>query len=199
MTRFGARALLTAAAAGVLLSAGGAAAQDFTVTGLAGLNLSSVSFRSSVASDTAPKPAPVFGIGAGWRVVSRLSFQGDVLYSRRTTEFDDVAVDTLTYLEVPLMMRVRIVEQPGWSVHATMGAVQAWLLTAEEEVGGDRLDIEPALRTSDLAPAVGVQVRLRRIVADVRYLHGINDLYSAGLVNGRQRTIQLLVGYQLVR
>jgi hypothetical protein len=176
-----------------------ASAQDFTVNVRAGVNLTNVDFRSAAASETAAKMAPVVGGGVGWRVISRLSFEGDVLYSQRVTEFDSAAEDTLTYVEVPLLLRLRVLERPSWAVHATFGVVQAWLLKAEETIGGERFDIEPALRTRDLAGAVGVQLRVGRILGDVRYLYGVTDLFVADLFDARQRTLQLLVGYQIVR
>jgi hypothetical protein len=176
-----------------------AAAQGLTVSGVAGVNLSDVVFRSQGEVEARGRPALTAGGAFAWNIWSRLSFEVDALYSRRRTEFSEIAVDRLTYFELPLLVRWRVFDRPGWSVYAVGGAVQAWLRSAVEEVGGETLDIDAAISDSDLAAAVGAQVRVGRVYADVRYLHGLSDLYEPALFNAKHRTLQILVGFQLLR
>jgi len=189
---------VVAGAALILLSAAPAIAQGFGYGGKAGMNLFTVSFEQDDSIAVSAKPAIVAGgfitIGLG----SRLSVEVDGYYSERKFRFaEGDIVDTLSYIELPMLARFRIVTKEGWNVAAVGGAAVSFLQKAKETISGTAYDIKDAVSSTETSGVIGAQVQVgRRLVFDVRYLLGFTDVYAAEDFPAKSRGFQITGGYR---
>jgi len=188
-----------AAAALILLSANPAIAQGFGYGGKAGMNLFTVSFEQDDALAVSAKPAIVAGGFVTISLGSHLSAEVDIFYSERKFRFEESdIVDTLGYIELPMLARFRIVTKEGWNVAAVGGAAVSFLQKAKETISGTAYDIKDAVRSTETTGVVGAQVQVgRRLVFDVRYLLGLTDVYAADDFPAKSRGFQITAGYRV--
>jgi hypothetical protein len=175
-----------------------AAGQGLGFGGKAGVNWSRVRFEVEDGFDTKGRPGVVAGGFVTLPVAGRLGLEVDVFYAERRTEIEGVVEDRLTYVEIPILARYRVMSRGAWRVYAVGGAVVSLLQTAEEVAGGDRFDIEPAVESRETSAAIGAAVEIgRRLVFDVRYLHGVSDVYQASGFPAKSRTVVVTGGYRV--
>lgn len=180
------------------------AAQSFGYGPKGGVSLTTQKFDEK---QTLLSPSAEIGWVAGGLVRQNLfwsiQLQVEALYSQRRTSFSDIVTDTLTYVEVPILLRYPVFGPPSWRVHVVGGAVISHLLQAREKVGagtsGAGDDITDKLEPNETAASIGADVQFKhRWVADFRYLYGLSEVYrDAGpLFAAKQRAMQITVSYR---
>lgn len=189
---------LAAAAALVLAAAVPARAQSFGYGAKAGLNLVNVSFESDDLA-TSAKPGIVAGGFVTLALGSKLSAEVDVYYSQRRFTFDEGDIeDRLASVELPILLRFRVISRESWQVSAVGGVALSFVQSAEETISGVTDDITSLIESQETSAVVGAQVQLgRRIVVDVRYLYGVTDVYTAAAFPAKTRGFQITGGYRL--
>jgi len=181
-----------------------ATAQSFGYGPKGGISLTTQKFEQK---QTLLSPSAEIGWLVGGLVRQNLfwsiQLQVEGLYSQRRTTFSDVITDTLTYFEVPILLRYPVYGPESWRIHVVGGAVVSHLLEAREKVGsftsGESDDITDKLQPNDTALSIGADVQIkRRWVADFRYLYGLSEVYrDAGpLFAAKQRAIQVTISYR---
>ncbi len=165
-----------------------------------GVTLASLSFdpdRTILANNA--EPSFVVGGLVNLPIAGRWSLQFEGLYARRVIGFEGTTEDTLTYLEVPMLLRYAALRKPGWRVHAVGGAVYSRLLKAEELVIEPPDDIKEIMEPNELAVSIGADFEWRgKLVFDFRYLYGLSEAYAdpSGQFSAKQRVIQVTAGYR---
>jgi len=176
-----------------------AAAQNFG--GKGGYNTANVSFDSDRSVlNTSPEPSFVVGGLFTIPLFGRVDLQVEGLYSKRVTKFEDIIKDSLTYVEVPFLLRYRILTRPSWRVHVVGGGVYGRLIEARETFSGSSEDITDLIEPNDFAVSIGGDVEWkRRWVFDFRYLYGLSEVYAepGSLFSARQNAIQITAGYRI--
>ena len=179
-------------------AAGPAAAQSFG--GKGGYNTANVSFeqdRSGLV--TSAQPSFVAGGWINFPLFGRFDIQVEGLYSKRVTKFEDVIKDSLTYFELPALLRYRLKQGPSWRFHVVGGAVYGRLLDASEEFSGTTEDIKDLIEPNDIALSIGADVEKGKWLFDFRYLYGLSEVYADpdSLFSARQKVIQITAGYRI--
>ena len=145
-----------------------------------GVTLANISFdpdRTILANDA--KPSFVVGGLVNLPIAGDCRCRLEGLYARRVIEFEGSIEDTLTYLEVPMLLRYAALRKTGWRVHALGGAVYSRLLKAEELVIEPPDDIKDIMEPNDLAVSIGADFEWRgKWVFDFRYLYGLSEVYA---------------------
>jgi hypothetical protein len=173
-----------------------------TVGPKGGIDLTGVSLD---AGQLTSNVSPGLGLTGGGFVrlglFGRFSVQGEVLISRKRTVLEEIVTDTVTYLDVPVMLRYRVLGAPGARrpVHAYGGGFFGSVLSAEESVLDELVDLKPSIASSDSGAVVGGDIELfPRWVIDGRYVHGLTKVYSTiGARTGTHWSIQISVAYRL--
>ena len=175
-----------------------AAAQSFGAKG--GYNTGSVSFQEDRSGlVTAAQPSFVAGGWIRFPLFGRFDLQVEGLYSKRVTKFEDVIKDSLTYFELPALLRYRLTQGPSWRFHVVGGAVYGHLLDASEEFSGTSEDIKHLIEPNDLALSIGADFERGKWLFDFRYLYGLTEVYAdpGSLFSARQKVIQITAGYRI--
>jgi Outer membrane protein beta-barrel domain len=176
-----------------------AAAQSFG--GKGGYNTANVSFdqdRSGLS--TTAEPSFVVGGFFNLPLFGRFDLQVEGLYSKRVAKFEEIIKDSLTYIEVPMLARYRLMTRPSWRVHVVGGIVYSRLIEARETFSGFSEDITDLIEPNDLAASIGGDVEWkRRWVFDFRYLYGLTEVYAepGSLFSARHKAIQITAGYRI--
>ena len=180
-----------------------AAAQSFGYGAKGGISFTTQKFEEK---QTLLSPSAEMGWVAGGldrqNLFWSLELQVEALYAQRRTSFSDTVTDTLTYLEVPILLRYPVFGPPSWRVHVVGGVVWSHLLEAREEVGsftsGAGDDIADKLEPNETAASIGADVQFkRRWVADFRYLYGLSEVYRSGPpFVAKQRGFEITVSYR---
>ena len=165
-----------------------------------GVTLANISFdQDQTFLATTAKPSFVAGGLVGFPIAGRLSFQAEGLYARRVTEFEGSVTDTLSYLEVPMLLRYAALRKTSWRVHVLGGVVYGRLLKAEETFSGPPDDIKEIIEPNDFAVSIGGDFEARqRWVFDFRYLYGLSEVYAepGTLFSARQKVIQVTAAFR---
>ena len=181
----------------LVLGAGDSSAQTFGVRG--GVDSSTVRFEDETSSSA----------GFGWTVGGafvfgsweKVRFGAEALLTARRVTVQDVVEDALTYVELPLLVRMNLVGSVDEArITAVAGAVPRVLVRARETVGDSTVDIKEALSSSDVGVTVGADIRvLPPLDASVRYVHGFTGVYNAadGSRFGKVWSLQFGVTYWL--
>jgi hypothetical protein len=177
MTRLPRKWLLVCGA--LLACASPAAAQglDFGVKG--GVNVANVDVSGD---EDGPSFDPRIGLVAGGFVrmplTSWLAVQGEGLYAEKGARFADTGVDAkllLTYLEVPVLARIRL----SRLFYATAGPSMGFLLQAKARTrfsgATEDIDVSDDVQSFDFGIAMGGGVELGRLILDGRYTLGLRD------------------------
>ena len=126
------------------------------------MTLANISFdQDRTILATKAKPSFVVGGLVNLPIAGRLSLQVEGLYARRVIEFEGFIEDTLTYLEVPMLLRYAALRKTGWRVHALGGVVYSRLLKAEELVIEPPDDIKDIMEPNELAVSIGADFEWR--------------------------------------
>ena len=181
----------------VSLPAATVSAQTFGYGGKAGVNFASVRYDGDEDLNPTAQAGLVAGGFVTFGLFWKLGVEADVFYSVRSAEYDGGIVDTLTYVDVPILARVAVVTKPSWRVHALAGGVIGSLQKAEETHGGTADDIAFAIESLETAVAVGAELELRgRWLIDFRYLYGLSDVTTSPNFKATSRTFQIMGGYR---
>jgi hypothetical protein len=130
---------------------------------------------------------------------ARVGLQVEGLISRRVIRFLPSVDDTLTYLEIPGLVRVNVYRGETFVVHALGGGGFHYLLSASESIdGGDADDVKAAFKPWEFALVVGADAQLKeRWVFSARYLYGLTQVYQASDdFPATQRGFQFTAGYR---
>jgi len=183
----------------VLASTATASAQSLGVRG--GINLSTIKF--SPPEDLGLEPSAEIGVTAGaflgFRDAAKLSFEVGGQLSMRRVAFGPDIIDTITYVEVPVVARYAFVRGEGMTIRALGGGSMGFRIAASESVAGDSASVTDSYKPFDFALVVGGQVEWKhRWLFEGRYLYGLSEAYevTAGFET-RQQGFQILVGYRL--
>lgn len=190
---------LAAAAALILAAAVPAGAQSFGYGAKAGVNLFTVSFQTDDSISASAKPGIVGGGFVTLGLGSKLSAEVDVYYSERTFSFEDGDIeDRLASVELPILLRYRVMTRESWHLSAVGGAALSFVQKAEETISGTTYDITSTVESQETSAVVGAQVQIgRRIIVDVRYLYGLTNVYAADDFPAKSRGFQITGGYRL--
>jgi hypothetical protein len=131
---------------------------------------------------------------------ARLSYELRGQYSMRRVAFGPDIMDTITFIEVPVVGRYAFVRGEGMTIRALGGGSMGFRLAASESVVGDSSSVTDAYKPFEFAVVVGGQAEWKnRWVFEGRYLFGLTDAYEVtiGGMQTSQRGFQILVGYRL--
>ena len=197
-----ARAAALGLLTGVLLLAAQetASAQSLWVKG--GINVSTIKVSPP---DGLGEVSGEVGVTAGasltFRDATRLGYELGGLLSMRRVAFGPDTLDTITYIEVPVVARYAFVRNEGMTIRAIGGGSMGFRIAASESVGGDSSTVKDAYKPFDFAVVVGAQAEWKnRWLFEGRYLFGLSEAYEEAAFVGietRQRGFQILVGYRL--
>ena len=177
-----------------------AEAQEYGIKG--GIQLTDVAWGDEVLLDTPWGWGAVGGMFVRLQPAKALPLQIEALVSQLVVDFSSAGADvknTLTNLQVPVMLRYTVVSGSSKRVRVQGGAAFDVLLLAREDVGGTKSDIRDAVAPWGASLVVAGELEWGRWVFDGRYLFGLTDLYSSEVsadFPARQRAIQATVGWR---
>lgn len=184
-----------------LIAAGGRAeAQEYGIKG--GIQLTDAAWGDEVLLNTPWGWGAVGGLFLRLQPAKALPLQIEALVSQLVVDFSSAGADvknTLTNLQVPVMLRYTVVSGTSKRVRVQGGAAFDVLLLAREDVGGTKSDIRDAVAPWGASLVVAGELEWGRWVFDGRYLFGLTDLYSSEVSTdfpARQRAIQATVGWR---
>ena len=131
-----------------------------------------------------------------------LSIQTEALVTQLVIDFSSEGADstnTLTNLEVPVLLRYTVVSGESLRVRALGGGAMDFVLLARENVGDQSLDIRQTVAPWGVSLVAAGEVEWRRWVFDVRYLFGLTDIYHqdvAETIPAKQRSLQVTAGWR---
>ncbi len=126
--------------------------------------------------------------------LANIGIQPEILFSKQGSEFDDGSEIDLSYVNVPVMLKIYF---PG-GLNLQAGPQFGILTNAEDE---DGTDLKDALKGSDLSAGVGAGWDAPfGLQANVRYIFGISDINDvAGVDEVKNNTFQVSIGYSLFK
>jgi hypothetical protein len=131
---------------------------------------------------------------------ARVGLQVEGLISRRVIRFLPSVDDTLTYLEIPGLVRVNVYRGESFVVHALGGGGFHYLLSASESIDGvDADDVKDKYKPWEFALVVGADAQLKeRWVFSARYIYGLTQAYQEASEDfpAKQRGFQFTAGYR---
>ena len=193
----------TAALATLLACAGGAAEAQVGVT--AGVAQSTMAFSSSSESreQTRQRTGLIAGVSlllptarvGGWQVDALVVEKGAANLLRR----DDVV--RLTYVEIPILLHVDVLQRHRNSVFLLAGPSIAFLLRASYEADAMTEDIKNDVSHVDVGLLVGAGAELGHLIFDARYGWGMRTVFHDGDTGGsfRNRTFSVMAGIRFGR
>ena len=179
-----------------------AAAQQLGVKG--GVNLSYIRWGPEVVIET--KMAPGFVVGAFTRLkpFKGLDLQIEGLVSQLIIDVnveDIVLTNTLTVVEVPVLVRYKLVSGRRLTVRAQGGAAFGLAVMARENVNGQKSDIKDAVAPWGASLVAAAEVEWgRRWVFDARYVFGLTDIYESQVAidfPARNQSVQVTAGFKI--
>jgi len=192
---------LTMIVMGVLLAgAGPARAQDWGIKG--GVNFGDVAWGEEVVLDTKLAMGAVGGMFMRFQPAKVISLQLEALVSQVIVDFSSQGADvtnTLTNLQVPVLIRYTVFNGSSVRVRAQGGASFEVVLFAQENVSGATQDIRETVAPWGASFVVAGEVEWNRWVFDVRYVLGVTDIYQqevAADFPARQRAVQVTAGFR---
>lgn len=165
-----------------------------------GVNLSNLAVSPDDALGDVGAKAGILGggfftMGEGKRLVVEAGAQ----VALRRIAFGPDIEDTLTYLEIPVVVRYRVFRRNTLTVSALGGGSLDYLIDARESVLGESTSVKDAHEAFDVAALIGGHASWNdRWSVEARYLFGFSETYvePAFDTQSRQRGLQFLVGYR---
>ena len=198
MQRLVARFVLVA---GLIAAIGGRAeAQEYGVKG--GIQFTDVAWGDQVVLDTPWGWGAVGGMFMRFQPAKAIPLQLEVLVSQLVVDFSGEGVDvknTLTNLQVPVMVRYTVVSGSSTRVRVQGGAAFDILLLARENVGGTKSDIRDSVAPWGASLVVAGEFEWGRWVFDARYLFGLTEIYVTEVAAdfpAKQRALQATAGWR---
>jgi hypothetical protein len=188
------RLVLPSVAAAILAPAPAAA----QVGVQAGVNLATLSQDPDFTVDVTRRTGITGGLFAilGPDVVTG---QIEVLYSEKGARLatSPATEAKLSYLEVPVAIRVQMARGPRRHVAIFAGTAIALRLQAKQIVSGTETDIKEEIDELDFGITVGVGFEAGRVMGSVRYTHGLRDIDTGGTDKLFNRALTAMVGVSL--
>jgi Outer membrane protein beta-barrel domain len=102
----------------------------------------------------------------------------------------------LTYLEIPVLLHVDVLQRRSGSVFLIAGAAPAFNVHASYEDEGVSEDVTRDIEDFDIGLVVGAGVESRVVSVDARYTWGLRSAFHDGELDGtfKNRTFTLMVG-----
>ena len=176
-----------------------ASAQSLWLNG--GINLSTVHVSPPESlGDVSGEVGVTAGASLTFHDAARLGYELRGQFSMRRVAFGPDIMDTITYIEVPVVARYAFVRGEGMTIRALGGGSMGFRIAASESVVGDSSSVKDAYKPFEFAVVVGGQAEWKnRWVFEGRYLFGLSDVYDVtiGGTQTSQRGFQILVGYRL--
>lgn len=188
---------LTAVGIGLLAAANPAGAQGLGARG--GVNFSNIVFDDPDLLATEARADFLAGGFATFRREAAIGLQIEAQVARRTVRFEPTIDDTMTYLEVPVLVRVGVYRGDRLVIHGLGGVSANYLISATESVAGaDPDDIAPAIEPWDVALVIGADAQVRRRwIIGARFFYGLLQVYREhGDFPARQQGFQVTAGYR---
>jgi hypothetical protein len=187
----------------LLVCAAGAAEAQVGVT--AGVAQSTMAFSSSSESREQTRQRTGLIAGAslllptaragGWQVDALVVEKGAANLLRR----DDVV--RLTYVEIPIMLHLDVLQRHRNAVFLLAGPSIAFLLRASYEADAMTENIKNDVSNVDVGLHVGAGVELGHVVFDVRYGWGMRTVFHDGDTGGsfKNRALSVMAGIRFGR
>jgi len=176
-----------------------ASAQSLWLNG--GINLSTIHVSPPESlGDVSAEVGVTAGASLTFHDAARLSYEVRGQLSMRRVAFGPDIMDTITYIEVPVVARYAFVRGEGMTIRALGGGSMGFRIAASESVVGDSSSVKDAYKPYEVAVVVGGQAEWKnRWVFEGRYLFGLSEVYDVtiGGMQTSQRGFQILVGYRL--
>lgn len=142
------------------------------------------------------------GVFLGGQVTDSFGLQIEGLYSQRGSRFDDgfdKGKVKLTYIDVPLLLKIGGTATGGMRFHAFTGPQASYLLSAEviDDASNVTVNIEDDIESLDFGWTAGVGVSLNRLSVDARYTHGMKNISVDKNDDIKTRTFTVMVGVRL--
>lgn len=168
----------------------------------AGVNSSTLSVEDNSGLETSRIWGAVAGVFLGANVNDNLSVQVEGLFSQRGAKDTSTPSTTkirLTYLDVPVVVRLGNTTTSGTHFHVFTGPQLSLKLKAEgiNDVFGTE-DLDEEVESMDFGWTLGAGVERNRLSLDGRYTFGLKNI-SVAPSDGtfKNRTFTILVGYRL--
>jgi hypothetical protein len=196
--------LIVIAAAVLGLAPGGVAAQDVAAGVKGGFNMSTIAFDPSDIEWNV-KFGPVVGGFVALPVGSWLTIQPEGLFSRKggTAKLDDTeATIGITYLEVPVLAKVRVAGSGDKTFSIFGGPSMAFRLSSDSSatVGGEEVDvdIDEDVEDFDFGIVGGIEYAIGRFSIDARYTFALTDLNAAegDETKAQNRVLSVMAGWK---
>lgn len=198
MQRLVARFVLVA---GLIAAIGGRAeAQEYGVKG--GIQFTDVAWGDQVLLATPWGWGAVGGMFMRFQPAKAVPLQLEALVSQLVVDFSGEGADvknTLTNLQVPVMVRYTVVSGSSTRVRVQGGAAFDILLLARENVGGTKSDIRDSVAPWGASLVVAGEFEWGRWVFDARYLFGLTEIYVTEVAAdfpAKQRALQATAGWR---
>ena len=183
----------------LLAGAATASAQSLWLNG--GINLSTIHVSPPESlGDVSGDVGVTAGASLTFHDAARLSYELRGQLSMRRIAFGPDIMDTITYIEVPVVARYAFMRGEGMTLRVLGGGSMGFRVAASESVVGDSSSVKDAYKPFEFAVVVGGQAEWKnRWVFEGRYLFGLSDVYDVtiGGTQTSQRGFQILVGYRL--
>jgi len=148
-------------------------------------------FRGSDVEGSSSRKALVVGGFVKVNLLSIIAIQPEVLYSGKGAEFEEnstKATDKITYLEIPVLVRVNAINAGVLKAGLIGGPSFAFTLSAKRtiEASGQSHedDIKKSIKSNDVGAVVGIGVDLGAgvisLTGDVRYTMGLSSIDDSG-------------------
>jgi len=154
-----------------------------------------------IGNDTKGKSGFIGGMFFRITISRHASFQPELLYAIKGDSRDGAIIDTvskvprygtvktqLTYMEIPLLVRIRLRYGPGWVPAVYGGPVVSILQTAKivfEDGDTFEFEIDDAVTKTDLGVVLGGGVNFPfgtgYLTTEIRYTLGMNSIDQSGL------------------
>jgi hypothetical protein len=180
--------------------AGRAEAQEFGVKG--GVQFTDIAWGDEILLETPWGWGLTGGMFLRFWPAKALSLQTEALVTQLVIDFSSEGSDaknTLTNLQVPVLLRYTVVSGESLRVRALGGGAMDFVLFARESVGDESLDIRQTVAPWSASLVAAGEVEWRRWVFDVRYLFGLTDIYHpdvAVAIPAKQRSLQVTAGWR---
>ena len=191
----------------LLTSAAGVEAQLLQPAVIAGVAQSTIAFGPESGSPelnaTRRRPGLTAGLSlligtsdmGGWQIEAVFTEKGAENLLRR----DDVM--RLTYLEIPVLLHVDVLQRHRTAVFLVAGPSLAFTLRASYESDGVTEDVKDDVSGVDVGLHLGGGVELGPVILDARYVWGGRTVFHDGDLDGtfKNRSFIMMAGFRFGR
>ena len=179
-----------------------AAAQQLGVKG--GVTLTDVRWGDAVEITTKRTPGFLAGVFTRVKPLKGIDLQIEAVVSQIVIDFaeaDIVLKNTLTVVDVPVLVRYKLFSGKSMTVRAQGGAAFDLVVMARENVNGATADIKETVAPWGAALVAAAEVEWgRRWVFDARYVFGLTNIYEEQVAidfPAKNQAIQVTAGFKI--